>query len=83
MKYLEAQLCTGGIIDPRLSFRRPICKAVPYGLISKTIVEEIECHSDDLKFDVNGKNMTLTQLLEPENDELVKKVNRKLRRKHE
>lgn len=71
MKYLESQICTGGIIDPRCGFRRPLAQAITHGLISRTVREEIECHPEELKFNIEGEKMTLTNLFEPENEHML------------
>ena len=55
MKFLEVQLMTGGIIDPRSGFRKPIDQALREGLISKYIKEEIESEPDELKFKIEGQ----------------------------
>merc|ERR1712176_722101 len=71
MKYLEAQLCSGGIIDPRSGFRRLTDQSLRKGLVTKTIIEEIECFPEELKFKIEGRDVTLTQLLDPVNKTML------------
>jgi len=78
LKYLEAQICTGGVIDPRTGFRRPVRQAIENGLISRTIRDKIEGHSELLKMKVYDKDVTLSELIQPHlpenSDMVVKKV---------
>lgn len=66
IRLLEAQIATGGLVDPRVSHRVPINIAFERGLFKKDLYDVLEDPSDDTKgfFDPNtGENLSYLQLI--------------------
>lgn len=66
VRLLEAQIATGGLVDPRVSHRVPINIAFERGLFKKDLYDVLEDPSDDTKgfFDPNtGENLTYLKLI--------------------
>lgn len=57
VRLLEAQIATGGLIDPRVNHRVPIAAAYKQGIFDERMNEILEDPSDDTKgfFDPNTK----------------------------
>ena len=57
IRLLEAQIATGGLIDPRVNHRVPISVAYKQGIFDERMNEILEDPSDDTKgfFDPNSK----------------------------
>ncbi|KAF4089218.1 hypothetical protein AMELA_G00063520 [Ameiurus melas] len=67
VRLLEAQIATGGIIDPKASHRLPVKMACKRGLFDEEMSSILTDNSDDTKcfFDPNTEeNLTYLQLLE-------------------
>merc|ERR1719461_2549796 len=66
VRLLEAQIATGGLVDPRVSHRVPINIAFERGLFKRDLYEVLQDPNDDTKgfFDPNtGENLTYLQLI--------------------
>ena len=66
VRLLEAQIATGGLVDPRVAHRVPIDVAFERGLFQKDLYLTLQDPSDDTKgfFDPNiGENLTYLQLI--------------------
>ena len=77
VRLLEAQIATGGLIDPRASHRVPIKISFERGLFDRQLYETLEDSSDDTKgfFDPNtNENLTYLQLIKrcPTDDNSVR-----------
>merc|ERR1712088_252396 len=67
VRLLEAQIATGGLIDPKASIRVPINVAFERGLFQQDLYDTLQDPSDDTKgfFDPNtGENLTYLQLIQ-------------------